>query len=76
MSESSLTADERRCLKMWFRQAIVQAETERVVNELLEITPAYTDQALQSRNEAHLAPVGRRTKRLRTAHQKVEAVQI
>lgn len=76
MTESSLTVDEKRCLQMWFRQAIVKAEADRVVSELLEMTPAYADKVLQNRGESHLAPIGRRTKRFRTVHQKVEAVQV
>ena len=40
MNDEVLTADERRCLRMWFRQAIAQLEQEEVAcaikNELDE----------------------------------------
>lgn len=34
MREETITEDERRCLRMWFRQAIVQLEREEVASEI------------------------------------------
>jgi hypothetical protein len=35
MSDDGLTNDERRCLQLWFRQAIAKLEQEEVTNELV-----------------------------------------
>jgi hypothetical protein len=35
MSEFGLTSEERRCLQMWFRQAINQLETEELSEQLV-----------------------------------------
>jgi len=39
MTETTLTNDERRCLQMWFRQAIAKLELEEVTNVMLENYP-------------------------------------
>ena len=35
MTEFGITAEERRCLQMWFRQAIAQIEMEELSNHLI-----------------------------------------
>ena len=39
MKESPLSADERRCLAMWFRQAIAKLELEEVTQVMLKEYP-------------------------------------
>ena len=39
MKESPLSADERRCLAMWFRQAIAKLELEEVTQVMLKEFP-------------------------------------
>lgn len=34
ISEPTITEDERRCLRMWFRHAIVQLERDEVANQI------------------------------------------
>ncbi len=35
IEEATITEDERRCLRMWFRQAIVQLEQEEVTAAIM-----------------------------------------
>jgi len=35
MTKTALTADERQCLQMWFRQALAQVEAEEAAHRLL-----------------------------------------
>jgi hypothetical protein len=35
MTENGITAEERRCLQLWFRQAIAQVETEELSSRLI-----------------------------------------
>jgi len=42
MTEEIITEDERRCLRMWFRQAIVQLEREEVTAQIY--AEHYTDE--------------------------------
>jgi hypothetical protein len=35
MTDFGITAEERRCLQMWFRQAIAQIELEELSNRLI-----------------------------------------
>jgi hypothetical protein len=57
MSNTTLTNDEKRCLQMWFRQAIVEAERR---DALRNITAFYAEGEAR---QGHHAPVGRRTTR-------------
>lgn len=57
MNDMELTSDERRCLRMWFRQAIAHVEMEEAKRALL------AEQAT-TRN-AHSKFAGRRTRRSR-----------
>jgi hypothetical protein len=36
MSEFGLTNEERRCLKLWFRQAMAEVEREEATTELIQ----------------------------------------
>jgi hypothetical protein len=36
MNEGPLTNEEKRCLQMWFRQAIAKAEQDELVNTLVK----------------------------------------
>ncbi|MBX9724807.1 MAG: hypothetical protein K2X81_25605 [Candidatus Obscuribacterales bacterium] len=60
MSEVTLTADERRCLQMWFRQAIAEVEKAEVFQALIE------RDGLNKSPEGHRTP-GARRRRPRTA---------
>jgi hypothetical protein len=55
MTETTLTNDERRCLQMWFRQAIAKLELEEVTNVMLENYPLEDETA-----NAHKSVVTRR----------------
>ena len=35
MTNTTLTNDEKRCLQMWFRQALAQVEREEVMHRLM-----------------------------------------
>ncbi len=59
MDDMELTADERRCLRMWFRQAIAQVEMEEAKRALL------AEHA--SSPNAHTRYAGRRPRRSRLA---------
>ena len=39
MKETTLSYDERRCLQMWFRQAIAKLELDEVTNVMLREYP-------------------------------------
>ena len=57
MNETTLSNDERRCLQMWFRQAIAKLELEEVTDVMLKEYPVEveTDSTL-----AHRPTVSRR----------------
>lgn len=63
MSNSALTNDEKRCLQMWFRQAIVRLEQEEA---LRNITAFYNGES--KTRQTHHTPVGRRTTRRAAGH--------
>ena len=59
MDDLDLTADEKRCLRMWFRQALAHVEMEEAKKALLaEHAPTKT---------SHSRFSGRRTRRSRLA---------
>ena len=58
MSETTLTTDEKRCLQMWFRQAIVEAERRRALQNICDFYGAGEHKRL-----GHHAPVTRRVMR-------------
>lgn len=66
-SDINLTDDEKRCLKMWMRQAIVKLEQQEAIGALLadnKVEPPV--------RTAHTSVAGRRTKRVSTrAHELV-----
>lgn len=65
MNETTLSNDERRCLQMWFRQAIAKLELEEVTNVMLQEYPVDED------SKAHRPTVARRKSRARlTSHLK------
>ncbi len=43
MNETTLSNDERRCLQMWFRQAIAKLELEEVTDVMLKEYPVEAD---------------------------------
>ncbi len=57
MKDTQLTADERECLRMWFRQAIAQVEIEEAKRALL------AEHATTPNSHSKFA--GRRTRRSR-----------
>ncbi|MBX9572764.1 MAG: hypothetical protein K2X77_27960 [Candidatus Obscuribacterales bacterium] len=59
MDDMGLTADERRCLRMWFRQAIAIVEMEEAKRALMA-----EDQTTTTRG-AHPKYAGRRARRSR-----------
>lgn len=58
MNDVELTSDERRCLRMWFRQAIAHVEMEEAKRALLA---EHAPEANTHNNKV----VGRRTRRSR-----------
>lgn len=68
MSDMTLTNDEKRCLQMWFRQAIVQLEMEEAT---ANITKFYAGDT--KTREGHHAPVAARRQRqtTRTTHKEL-----
>lgn len=58
MNDMELTIEERRCLRMWFRQAIAQVEMEEAKRALL------AEQNIATRS-SHSKFAGRRTRRSR-----------
>jgi hypothetical protein len=48
--EAAITDDERRCLRMWFRQAIVQLERDEVANQIY--VEKYTSEKTTHREHA------------------------
>ena len=55
---SKLTNDERRCLQMWFRQAMVRVEGQEALSR---ITAFYNGET--KARESHFTPVTRRPAR-------------
>ena len=47
-AEETITDDERRCLRMWFRQAIVQLERDEVATQIY--AEKYADQKTTHRD--------------------------
>jgi hypothetical protein len=68
MSNMTLTNDEKRCLQMWFRQAIVQLEKEEAKASIAKF---YAGEV--KTRDSHKAPVSpRRTRRTtRTTHKEL-----
>ncbi|MDZ4833150.1 MAG: hypothetical protein SGJ27_05050 [Candidatus Melainabacteria bacterium] len=50
IAEETITDDERRCLRMWFRQAIVQLERDEVANQIY--VEKYTSEKTTHREHA------------------------
>lgn len=63
MTMSNLTSDERKCLQMWFRQAIVEAERREALSA---ITRFYNEET-KSRDSHKSVVVPRRSARSRSA---------
>lgn len=63
MKEEVITAEERRCLRMWFRQAIVQLEQQEVAAAIYN--EHYEDET-PKKNTHRYAVTRRRTRRNRT----------
>ncbi|MCA9814817.1 MAG: hypothetical protein R3C24_13875 [Cyanobacteriota/Melainabacteria group bacterium] len=61
MNDEVLTADERRCLRMWFRQAIAQAEQQDVAATLYN--EHYGNEAESDTPATHRHTVARRRSR-------------
>lgn len=53
LNEPGLTADERRALQMWFRQAIAKVEQEEVTAQLLK-------EWGNNKSDNHRSPISRR----------------
>lgn len=60
MTEMALTNDEKRCLQMWFRQAIAHVEKEEALKALEQEA-----QACDPKAEPHSTFAARRTRRSR-----------
>jgi hypothetical protein len=58
MTDTILTADERACLRTWFRQALVKVECEEARRNIA----AFYDEPEKTR-EGHYIPVARRARR-------------
>lgn len=58
MNDTELTSEERRCLRMWFRQAIAHVEMEEAKRALLA-------EHAESTGNSHSKVTGRRTRRSR-----------
>jgi hypothetical protein len=59
MNDIELTADERACLRMWFRQAIAHVEMEEAKRALL------AEHEVATTRSSHSKFAGRRTRRSR-----------
>ncbi len=65
MSEYALTTEERRCLKLWFRQAMAEVEREEATAELIQWfgegdTPGHRSQTSRRRTRRVMqSPHGR-----------------
>lgn len=57
MTEDMITEDERRCLRMWFRQAIAQLEQEEVTAQL------YAEHYADEKNKHRVHATRRKTTR-------------
>jgi hypothetical protein len=68
MSEMTLTNDEKRCLQMWFRQAIVEVERREALHNII----AFYGNGEPKTRQGHHNPVSRRagTRRPQPAHSK------
>lgn len=66
MSSNTLTADEKRCLQMWFRQAIVQLEQEEACRNIINF---YNGDG-KARDGHHSSPSPRRARRVVKTHGK------
>ncbi|MCA0314255.1 MAG: hypothetical protein LCH63_10505 [Candidatus Melainabacteria bacterium] len=68
MNDAPLTADERRTLRMWFRQAIAKLELEEVTQAMLKEYPvepeAPAQRSYQARRRAARGRVGSQNKQL------------
>ncbi len=62
MKDSALSYDERRCLQMWFRQAIAKLELDEVTNVMLKEYPVDGDIKATSH---HTVQTRKRTSRSR-----------
>jgi len=58
MSEQDLTMEERRCLQMWFRQAIARLEQEEVTAQFIQVKAAD-----EQKSDTHRLPVVKRRNR-------------
>jgi hypothetical protein len=63
MTSNSLTSDERKCLQMWFRQAIVEAEKREALSAITRFYQG--DSKSRDAHKSHV--VTRRSTRTRTA---------
>lgn len=66
MTYTTLTNDEKRCLQMWFRQGIVQAEREEALKNIQNF---YNGEA-KTRTVHHSPVVRRGGRRLHGSHAK------
>ncbi|MBS1991183.1 MAG: hypothetical protein JSS86_08455 [Cyanobacteria bacterium SZAS LIN-2] len=61
MKDSALSYDERRCLQMWFRQAIAKLELDEVTGVMLKEYPVEGD----AKGSHHNVQTRKRTSRSR-----------
>ena len=66
MHNTTLTADEKRCLQMWFRQAIVEVEKQEALQNII----AFYDGADSKPREAHHTPLFHTARRNRSTRVK------
>lgn len=69
MTIESLSNDERRCLQMWFRQAIVQLERQEALSNITKFYAGDT-----KARDAHHAAVGNRRPARSARHEHKELV--
>ncbi|HEY9789660.1 MAG TPA: hypothetical protein V6D22_04620 [Candidatus Obscuribacterales bacterium] len=65
MSDMTLTNDDKRCLQMWFRQAIVEVERREALNNIIAF---YNGD--QKKPVSHHSPIAHRARRAPSAHAK------
>lgn len=68
-NEETLSVDDRRCLRSWFRQALAQVEAQEATNKFIE-------GRLSLNGNAHRQPVTRRRARRISARMKKVGVLV
>lgn len=59
MSERGLTQEERRCLQLWFRQAIAEVERQEVAAQIIRRHGLTTEEGTAHRSQVARRPAPR-----------------